>query len=76
VWPANHDACYRIAAQRLWLANDHHGTDGTEVFLELLRDPRESVGPQAALAIALVHRKHKPRWRPSSPTPPTKAAAG
>lgn len=54
VWPANRDACYRIAAQRLWLAIDGHSPAGTDVILELLLDPREPVSPQGTLALALA----------------------
>jgi hypothetical protein len=53
VWPANREAVYRIVVQRLWL---DFGTRqyGNGDVLEALLDPREPVGEQAALAIALA----------------------
>jgi hypothetical protein len=52
VWPANREAVYRIVARRLW--NDF-GTRqyGIGDVLEVLLDPREPIGEQAGLAIAL-----------------------
>ena len=52
VWPANKEGVFQIVARRLWI-NDGTREYGIGEVLEVLLDPSEPIGEQAALALAL-----------------------
>jgi len=55
VWPANHEALYRIVTRRLWIqGRDTEDRELDWMLSMLLTDEREPVGSEAALAIGMA----------------------
>jgi hypothetical protein len=63
VWPANREACYRLAARRLWIGTDDLEPDGIVPILSLMLDADEPLGLQARLALGLALGAGEPGLR-------------
>ena len=53
VWPANREGIFDVVVRRLWI-NTGTREYGVGDVLEVLLDPAEPIGDQAALAVALA----------------------